>query len=400
LKVSVCTKPYGQAEVGGLLLVENDSAEAIVMRVVLDLRAVHARLTGIGRYAANLLYSLERIGRGLELVALTTPTGKEFLGERSGVELCVVEPSPNGRGDLDLPDLLYALGADVFHSPLFVLPPVRSCPCILTVHDVIPAVRPDLTHESFSQFFHRNIARATQGAARLITVSLHSQEDLIRVYPQARARTISIHEPVSPIFRVVPPSECEPVLRRFRLAPGYLLSVGAIDHRKNLTRLLEAYDLLRKESREVPPLVVIGEASGDGFDPRIHVARLHLGESVRFLGRVPDEDLACLYSAADILVFPSLYEGFGLPVVEAMASGTAVVTSNVSSLPEIAGDAALLVDPMDVRSISQAMKQVLADPALKASLVEKGLRRARSFSLERQGERITSLYQDIRREAA
>ena len=370
------------------------------MRVVLDLRAAHPRLTGIGRYAANLLLSLEKVGQGLELAALTTSAGKEFLGDRPGVAVHVIEQGRSGWTELALPDLLHSLRADVFHSPLFVLPPVRSCPCILTVHDVIPAVRPDLTHDSFAQFFQRNIGPAIRGASRLVTVSIHSQEDLVRIYPQACHRTVPIYEPVSPIFKAIPPMDVEPVLRRLRLAPGYLLSVGAIDRRKNLGGLLDAYALLRVEVSHVPPLVVVGEPSGDGFDAEAQAARLNLGGAVRFLGRVPDHDLACLYCGASALVFPSFYEGFGLPVVEAMASGTAVITSNVSSLPEIAGDAALLVDPVDVRSIKEAMRRILGDLGLRSSLVEKGLRRASEFSLERQGQRLAALYSDVRRSVA
>jgi len=177
----------------------------------------------------------------------------------------------------------------------------------------------------------------------------------------------------------------EGVKARYHIRGEYVLYVGTLQPRKNLGRLLEAVALLRKEARrgEAPSLIIAGR-KGWLYDPVFQqVERLGLEGEVVFPGYVPQEDLPALLSGARLFVFPSLYEGFGLPVLEAMACGTPVVCSNVSSLPEVAGDAALLVDPLDVEGMAEAMNRLLQDEGLRAELVERGYRQVRRFSWER-----------------
>jgi alpha-1,3-rhamnosyl/mannosyltransferase len=299
-----------------------------------------------------------------------------------------------------LPDLLRRLGADVYHTPIFVLPAVRACRYLCTIHDVIPRARPDLAPAEFTRFFNEHVGRALKAASHIVTVSEYSKRDCIRHLSLDPGFVTAIHEPVSPLFHPRSAEECADALRGLGLRPGFILSVGAIDRRKNLGRLVEAYGLLRKGKADVPPLVIVGAPSGDGFDLDTEVATRGLRKEVRILGRVPDEAMTRLYSSAGVFVFPSLYEGFGLPVVEAMASGTPVVASKASSLPEVAGDAAVLVDPENAEEIRSAMERVLADADLRADLARRGLGRAAGFSLERQGERLLELYRRLIREAA
>jgi glycosyltransferase involved in cell wall biosynthesis len=174
-----------------------------------------------------------------------------------------------------------------------------------------------------------------------------------------------------------------------------VLYAGNIKPHKNLVRLIEAFDGLRKQGFEDLMLLIIGDEISKLPALRRAVHRHKLHKQVRFLGFLPDETLAVLYRLAAVFVFPSLYEGFGLPPLEAMASGTPVVTSNVSSLPEVVGDAAVLVDPYDVDSIIEGMRRVLTDPALAAELRRKGLARARDFSWERSVRRTWQLYQEV-----
>jgi glycosyltransferase involved in cell wall biosynthesis len=201
-----------------------------------------------------------------------------------------------------------------------------------------------------------------------------------------------IPEAANPKFRPLTQGQFLPALKRHGIETPYVLYVGSLEPRKNLLRLLEAYSRLRSWSDKWF-LVIVGARSFRKSSPVVkRVEELGLEASVRFTGYVPEEDLPAIYNGADLFVFPSIYEGFGLPVLEAMACGAPVVTSNTSSLPEVAGDAAVLVDPYNVNAIAVAMHQVLINPALGAELIEKGLIRAAQFSWKRTALETISIY--------
>jgi alpha-1,3-rhamnosyl/mannosyltransferase len=370
------------------------------MRVLVDLRPVHAGLTGIGRYAANLYLSLTQVMGSLAVEAISSRSGVEYLGPLASTPIRVIPDGNTEWGQLVLPDLIRELKAEIYHSPLFVLPSVRVCPYLCTIHDVTPLVRPDLTPPTFMQFFERHIAHAVRVADHIVTVSESSRRDILRHLGVAPERVTAIHEPVSPLFTPKTPESSRGVLDNLGLKPGFILSVGAVDRRKNLDGLLQAYSLLRGGSRIVPPLVIAGAPSGDGFDLESEIRKRNLSGNVRVLGRVSDHVLVHLYSSAAVFAFPSRHEGFGLPVLEAMASGTPVVTSSAASLPEVAGDAALIVDPEDPRALKEAIDLILSDPARAGELRKRGLARAQEFTLNRQGERLRDLYDRVLKEVA
>jgi alpha-1,3-rhamnosyl/mannosyltransferase len=370
------------------------------MKIVLDLRCAHAGLTGIGRYAVNLCLSLEGARGKIDLLAITGPQGKEYLAPILSCPIFLVPTQGPGLDNLFLPDFLCQRRTDVYHSPLFVLPSVRVAKYIATIHDVIPLARPDLATPDFQQFFHNHVTGALKTASHLVTVSEHARQDCVRHLSLDPRRITAIHEPVSPMFGRRNPTSVAAAAMALGLTPGFVLAVGAFDRRKNLARLVEAYARVRKHRIEAPLLVFAGAPSGDGFDLEQAVSSAGVDKDVRILGRVSDEVLACLYSAASVLVFPSLYEGFGLPVVEAMASGTPVIASRSSSIPEVAGDAAFLVDPESVPEIASAMERVLDDAALRCDLRERGFTRAARFSLDRQAAGLLELYGRLMREAA
>lgn len=365
------------------------------MRVVLDLRCVHPGMTGIGRYALNLYLSLERAGREIELGCIASAAGVEMLHPSSGCKIHVVSDQERSWDDLALPDLLRDWKADLFHSPLFTLPGLRTCLQICTIHDVIPLARPDLSPKSFQQFFHNQIRKAIRRADHVVTVSRFSREDLLRHLPLEETLVTAVHEPVNPLFAPQDGPTTRNRLQVLGLEPGYILSVGAIDRRKNLPALIEAYALLRAGWDAAPPLVMVGEPSGDRLDLAAEIRRCDLDRHVLRLRRVPDSDLVHLYAGAALLAFPSLYEGFGLPVLEAMATGTPVVTSCTTSLPEIAGDAAILVNPESVPEIKEGVARILNDPQLRQDLSARGLVRAAQFSLERQAKELIGLYAQL-----
>jgi glycosyltransferase involved in cell wall biosynthesis len=184
------------------------------------------------------------------------------------------------------------------------------------------------------------------------------------------------------------------VRSRYRLPEGYVLFVGSVERRKNLRGLLQAYARLL-ETDVACPLVIVGTRRRGAGEIGRTLQELHLEESVIFTGYVPDADLPAIYTGADLFVFPSLYEGFGLPPLEAMACGTPVVCSNAASLPEVVGDAAIMVDPYDVEGLAEAMLRVLTDADLREHLRRKGLERARQFTWERTARETVAVYREV-----
>jgi glycosyltransferase involved in cell wall biosynthesis len=342
---------------------------------------------------------LEQTEDSLTVEGITTQAGADYLNGKIRSKLHVVPARIPDWDVLALPDLLARLCADVYHSPIFALPPVLACASVCTVHDVIPLARPDLTSSGFSQFFHRHARGSLGRASHVVTVSDYSRTDILRFFPETGDRLSVVYEPVGPMFRRRNHRECAPTLQKHSLRPGYLLYVGAVDRRKNLSTLLEAYASLCSREPSTPSLVLVGGSSGDGFDLDAEVQNRTLGARVRILGRVPDDEIVDLYSGAEVFVFPSLYEGFGLPVVEAMAIGVPVVTSATTSLKEVAGDAAVLVNPEDPDALRDGMGRILADASLRDMLAARGKIRARSFSLENQGRQLLAVYRRIRKEA-
>jgi glycosyltransferase involved in cell wall biosynthesis len=228
---------------------------------------------------------------------------------------------------------------------------------------------------------------------RILTVSEASKRDILHFFNVPPDKISVVYNAIDERFWVEPDSEdVARVRERFQLDHGFVLYAGTIKPHKNLVRLIEAFAELRKGEFEELKLLIIGDEISKlpALRRAVHSHKLH--KHVRFLGFVPDDTLAVLYRLAAVFVFPSLYEGFGLPPLEAMASGTPVVTSNVSSLPEVAGDAAVLVDPDLPQAIADGIYQVLTDEALRRSLRQKGLARAAQFSWEQSVRRVRAIY--------
>jgi glycosyltransferase involved in cell wall biosynthesis len=238
---------------------------------------------------------------------------------------------------------------------------------------------------------------AAHQAHRILTVSEASKRDIIHFFNVPPEKVVVVYNAIEERFAKTPSDEAiERVRERYQLNHQFVLYVGNIKPHKNLVRLIEAFATLRRRQgfNELKLLIIGDEISKlPALRRAVHTQKLH--KHVRFLGYLEDETLASLYRLASVFVFPSLYEGFGLPPLEAMASGTPVVTSNVSSMPEVTGDAAVLVDPYNVGSIVDGIARVLEDPALSAELRRKGIARAREFSWERSVKRTHRLYQEV-----
>jgi glycosyltransferase involved in cell wall biosynthesis len=278
-----------------------------------------------------------------------------------------------------------------------VLPPLVPCRSVVTIHDCIHLMFPQYLPNRLALTYARaSIAMAARRATRVLTVSESSKRDIVRLVDVDPAKIDVIYNSYDERFGVEPGDEdIERVRERFQLHDPFVLYAGNVKPHKNLERLIDAFQVVRKRGLDNVKLVLIGDDISKYAALRRAVHRHQLHQHVRFLGFVPEETLAVMYRLASVFVFPSLYEGFGLPPLEAMASGTPVVTSNLSSLPEVAGDAAMLVDPYDPEAIADGIYRVLTDDTLRHSMRAKGIERARQFSWEQSVRRVHDIYQKV-----
>ncbi len=284
-------------------------------------------------------------------------------------------------------------GVDLFHATDHLLPRLTRLKSVFTLHDLVFRFYPH-THKPLNRWFLTlMMPRFLKAADAVIAVSESTKRDAIQAYGIDEAKITVIYEGVSDHFRRASPQAIATVRRKYGLPDQFVLSVATIEPRKNLSSLLEAYHALRDETSL--GLVIVGKKGWlySGFFNRLR--ELGLEHDVLFPGFVPDEDLPALYSAADLFVFPSLYEGFGLPVVEALACRTPVVASNAASLPEVAGDAALLVDPTSVGDLVRAVREVLGSEELREDLRARAPRQAGRFSWQRAARETLAVYRSL-----
>jgi glycosyltransferase involved in cell wall biosynthesis len=368
-----------------------------VMRVAIDARKLHD--FGIGTYTRNLLRHLARIDHDNEYVLLCHQSDLG-IGTQLGTNFrTVLESSPNYsiHEQIHVPWVLHRERPDVFHAPHYAMPLAVRCRSLVTIHDCIHLMFPQyLPNRAAYVYAKAAMWGAARRAHRILTVSEASKRDIIRLLDVPPEKIVVVYNAIDERFRVTPSEAAIALVReRYQLDHRFMLYVGNIKPHKNLVRVVEAFDRLRKRGFDDLMLLIIGDEISKlpALRRAVHNHKLH--KHVRFLGYLPDDTLAILYRLAAVFVFPSLYEGFGLPPLEAMACGTPVVTSNVSSLPEVTGDAAVLVDPYDVQSITDGIAKVLSDPALREDLRMKGIARARTFSWERSVARTREIYQEV-----
>jgi glycosyltransferase involved in cell wall biosynthesis len=287
---------------------------------------------------------------------------------------------------------------DLLHSPYWTNPLWSPWPTVVTVHDVIQLVLPEYQMLARQRVYFGLVMRTLRRATAIITVSECSRQDLIRTVGVSPARVFVVENAIpASLHRVSDRERLDAVRARYGLGERFILYLGANDLRKNLNRLIRAYAALPPVLRDTHQLVVAGRQWPHDHplypDPRLAVAELGLQDRVVFTGGVPEQEKAALLSAATVFAFPSLYEGFGLPVLEAMACGTPVLTANTSSLPEVAGDAAMMVDPTSVTEISEGLAALLESPERRKTLAERGIERASRYRWSDVAERTIQVYE-------
>ena len=348
------------------------------MRVVIDATPLLVRSAGVKNYLYHWIEHLRRVA-GSRADIGTFPAMREFRALTHETSVAGPLRTWSGLGGLALGSYTplpvfdwAARRADVFHASVLVRQPPRRPRVTATIHDMTAMMMPQL-HPWANQEAEKRFAKLARKADGLIAVSECTRQDAIRVLDLDPARITTIHSGIAESFFDFTAESVEEVRLRYGLMRPFVLFVGTIEPRKNVDLLLDAFEALPVSTREQFQLVIAGPL---GWAPDRTAARVR---AARYLGYVPEKDLAPLTAAAYAFVYPSLYEGFGFPVAQAMAAGTPVITSNVSSLPEIVGDAGLLVDPRSQSELRAAMARLLGNDHLRDWLSAMGRDRAREF---------------------
>ncbi len=369
------------------------------MRIAIDARKL--RDFGIGTYLRNILIELSRLDRDTEYVVLCRPDDLEsgdILGRNFRMVPETAEPYSVAE-QFRIPLALARERVQLVHEPHYVLPPLIRCRSVVTIHDCIHLMFPQYLPSKLAHIYAQgSMWAAAHKANRILTVSEASKRDILHFFDVPADKVSVIHNAIDERFLTPANTERMDLVRqRYQLDHPFVLYVGNIKPHKNIERLIDAFGRARSQCPGHLQLVIIGDEISKYPGLRQSVHKHRLDKHVRFLGFQPMETLAAVYRLARAFVFPSLYEGFGLPPLEAMACGSPVVTSNVSSLPEVAGGAALLVDPYDADSIADGIVRAVSDEALRADLIRRGLERARSFSWTQSVRRIHQIYMEVAR---
>ena len=377
------------------------------IQLILGTDSVSAPLTGIGRYTLELarglaqhpdiarlrFFSLGRWQAMPALLAAETPVDahrpslrSQLAGNRAAV----------AAFRLLMPQLqrvrLRDQGDAIYHSPNFFLPPFAGR-SVTTVHDLSHHIHPEFHPHARIDYMRRMLPDSLARASHVITVSESARQDLIKHFGHPPDRVTAIPLGVDPIFRPHSSAQLAPLMARLGLqTQGYSLYVGTIEPRKNLDRLLDAYESLPSALRKRYPLVMAGSPGWRSEHTHARMAQAASAGWLHYLRYVAQADLPALYAGARLFVYPSLYEGFGLPVLEAMASGVPVVTSSVSSLPEVVGSIALSIAPEDTDALVAALQQGLQDDAWRSAAMAAGPQRAARFTWERCVNQTVALY--------
>lgn len=371
-------------------------------RVTIDYTSAVRQRAGVGRYTRNLIDALAQVDRDNAYTLFCAGDGpaRREWPENFTVRTC---PLPERlltaswhKLKLPLAAEWISGSADIFHSPDFTLPPLAKAAGVVTIHDLSFLKLPECADPGLRAYLTERTPPSVARATRVLADSENTRQDIIELLGAPPDKVSVVYGGVEPRFQpVVDQQRLTEVCQRYRLPESFVLFVGTLEPRKNLNRLIAGYADLRRQQRISQRLVLCGSKGWlyEGIFEQI--AHMGLREDVVFPGFVRDEDLPALYTLADLFVFPSLYEGFGLPPLEAMACGTPVVASDNSSLPEVLGQAALYCNAEDVNGLANAMLEGLTDADTRARLITLGLAQARRFTWEEAARQLVKAYEAV-----
>lgn len=371
------------------------------MRICIDARpAVWYKGTGIGNYADYLVRTMVQMRQsGIiddELFLLWPSEDDPVPGTGPGISYKIMPEKRRSMGAI----VQWAASEriDVYHAPQngFHAPLDIGCRLVVTVHDLIPFVLPEAVGKSYLARFLDRMPAIVERADRVLTVSRAAGQDLARILGVPWSKIRVVHSAPDPSLARVPRDVARDLVsRKYGIADPYILYVGGLNPRKNVGELIYAYSKVEKKLPGLQDLVIAGEPGRMEQRLKGLAHSLDLDGRVVFPGFIEPADMAALYSAADLFVYPSIYEGFGLPPIEAMTCGVPVITSTASSIPEVVGDAATAVDAGDTAALAAAILEVLSNPALAESLRRRGFERARMYSWEKSAREIHAVYREF-----
>jgi glycosyltransferase involved in cell wall biosynthesis len=368
------------------------------LRIGVDAHYVGTAACGVETYTVNLLQALARIDARNSYTVYVVGRHGAALG-LNGCPNFGLHPLWTNRSwirlPVNMPAAILRRPVDVLHVH-YAAPPFCPVPFVATIYDLSIERFPEFVPRLHPHRATRIISRTARRASKIITISENSKADLLELFHLPPEKIVVTPLGVHPRFRPAERADMsDTILHKYRIQRPFILYVGYIQASKNLVGLIQAFTALKLQSPVPHQLVVVGREHYQFQEIYRARDRSPVREQIVFVGYVPDEDLVPFYQAADLFVLPSFYEGFGLPVLEAMACGTPVMAARTSSLPEVVGEGGLLVDPHNVSQMVEAMSRILHEPTLRKDLREKGLRRAREYSWDRTAGATLAVYEEV-----
>ena len=382
------------------------------MRIAIDARDLSNTKTGLGNYINNLLKALAIVDKKNDYFYYVNNASKDYLDPSFDTSFQKCQMLGSHRrplyshfiGDLweqfILPFDLKRLSIEIYHGTIGRLPFLKSnADYIVTIPDLIPFSVPQNSTRKYRIYNKALLWESVHRANGIVAISNYTKEDILRLFNLSEKKIRVIHLGVDPNYKVLDKDLCKNYIRnKYFILDEYVLFVGHVQLRKNLQRLVDAFAQVQKRIRSGHKLVLAGLKGIDSNKVVEFVEKIGLSKQVIFLGYIEDDDLPYLYNAASAFIFPSFYEGFGLPLLEAMACGVPVIAANATSIPEVVGDAAELFDPMSVQDMSDKIEDILSDETLREHLCKKGLERVKIFSWVKTALDTLAIYEEIYRE--
>lgn len=370
------------------------------MNICMDARGAKLYAgTGIGTYTARLLENIIKIDSRNNYRFFWPNEGYDFLLERGNISLTLFgEKNKKFWDEIFLPAQVRINNCDIFHLPQngLGLPKSKYCSYIATVHDLIPYVLPDTCGKSYLDKFLQEMPYIMEKCDRIITVSNYSKHDIMKYFKLPEEKIKVTHLAADSRFRLMDKEKALEFLKKeYSYSSDFILYLGGFSPRKNVDGLLEAYRRIYRELPGYYELVLLGASKDSHYELKKKVESMGIRDRVVFAGYVPYEHLPYFYNCSSLFVYPSLYEGFGLPPLEAMTCGTPTITANVTSIPEVVGDGALLTDPYNIDELTEKIYRTISDAEFREHLKEKALRRAYNFSWKKTAIETIKVYEEV-----
>ncbi|AQR93263.1 MULTISPECIES: glycosyltransferase family 4 protein [Clostridium] len=355
--------------------------------------------TGIGTYTNQLIKSLSKVDCDNNyLIFIPQCDSIDNLQSNFKMELVESAPSKSFWDDINVPNILNNADIELYHVPQngVGLSDNIQCKKVITLHDIIPLKMPETVSDRYLKIFNDELPKILDSCDGIITVSNFSKADIANEFKFPADKIYVTPLAAEDIYR--PMSKCQSksiITQKYGIQEDFILYVGGFSPRKNILGLIEAYSALPNKLKETFKLVITGRKGPSYSKYKNRAEELHISNNVVFTDFIPIEDMPLFYNATEVLVYPSFYEGFGLPPIEAMACGTPVIASNVTSLPEVCYESALFIDPNDIDALSYDIERVLSNSLLKLTMVKKSLTRSKTFSWNKTALNTISAYEAI-----